>query len=148
MNLFPLAQAMAQKMDELYSGLGEYFVFDRQKYTLEEFMGDVKAFKDLFKKAHDGILKEREATEKQARARQAREKQERERAERAAKKKALVDFNAPDDQVKNLFLLLIMMFKMAAHLFMLLHLYLSIFLNLRHLFLFAGGSHGQPAGGP
>ena len=32
------------------------------------------------------------------RAREAREKQDRERAERAAKKKALVDFNAPDDQ--------------------------------------------------
>ena len=36
--------------------------------------------------------------EKQARAREAREKQDKERAERAAKKKALVDFNAPDDQ--------------------------------------------------
>ena len=32
------------------------------------------------------------------RAREAREKQDRERADRAAKKKALVDFNAPDDQ--------------------------------------------------
>ena len=31
-------------------------------------------------------------------AREAREKQEKERAERAAKKRALVDFNAPDDQ--------------------------------------------------
>ncbi len=49
-------------------------------------------------KAYDGILKERDATEKQQRAREAREKQERERLERAAKKKALVDFNAPDDQ--------------------------------------------------
>ena len=36
--------------------------------------------------------------EKQARAREAREKQDAERALRAAKKKALVDFNAPDDQ--------------------------------------------------
>ena len=49
-------------------------------------------------KAYDGILKEREAHEKQQRARVAREKHERERAERVAKKKALVDFNAPDDQ--------------------------------------------------
>ena len=32
------------------------------------------------------------------RAREAREKQERERQDRAAKKRALVDFNAPDDQ--------------------------------------------------
>ena len=41
-------------------------------------------------------MKEREANEKQIRAREAREKQDKERAERAAKKKALVDFNAPD----------------------------------------------------
>jgi diaphanous 2 len=44
------------------------------------------------------MLKDREATAKQLRAREGREKQERERAERVAKKKALVDFNAPDDQ--------------------------------------------------
>ena len=43
-------------------------------------------------------MKDREAQEKMVRAREAREKQDRERAERAAKKKALVDFNAPDDQ--------------------------------------------------
>ena len=48
--------------------------------------------------AYGAIIKEREATEKLKRAREAREKQDRERAERAAKKKALVDFNAPDDQ--------------------------------------------------
>lgn len=48
--------------------------------------------------AHGAILKEREAEEKMMRAREAREKQDKERAERVAKKKALVDFNAPDDQ--------------------------------------------------
>ena len=53
-------------------------------------------------KAYDGILKDREAEAKQQRAREAREKQDRERAERAAKKKALVDFNAPGDQVSAL----------------------------------------------
>ncbi len=42
-------QAMAKKMDDLYGGLSEYFVFDKQKYTLEEFMSDVKTFKDMFK---------------------------------------------------------------------------------------------------
>jgi hypothetical protein len=52
----------------------------------------------IFQQAHSAILKERETAEKQIRAREAREKQERERAERSAKKKALVDFNAPDDQ--------------------------------------------------
>ena len=49
-------------------------------------------------KSHEDIVKEREALEKQARAREAREKNDAERALRAAKKKAFVDFNAPDDQ--------------------------------------------------
>ena len=44
-----ILQAMAQKMDKLYSGLGEYYVFDKQKYSLEEFMTDIKTFKDQFK---------------------------------------------------------------------------------------------------
>jgi diaphanous 2 len=48
--------------------------------------------------AHSAINKEREALEKMQRAREAREKQDKERAARAEKKKALVDFNAPDDQ--------------------------------------------------
>ena len=41
--------AMAQKMTELYTSLAEYFVFDAQKYSLEDFMGDIKTFKQQFK---------------------------------------------------------------------------------------------------
>ena len=93
-----ILQAMGKKMENLYSELAEYFVFDKLKYTLEEFMKDVKTFKDMFRKVYGDILKERDAAEKQVRAREAREKQEKERAERAAKKKAIIDFNAPDDQ--------------------------------------------------
>ena len=54
-----------------------------------------------FETQQDGytkIIRDREAADKLMRAREARERQERERAERAAKKKTLVDFNAPDDQ--------------------------------------------------
>ncbi len=91
-------QTMAQKMESLYLELADYFVFDVQKYSLEDFMSDIKTFKDQFKQGYGAILKDREAQEKMVRAREAREKQEKERAERAAKKKALVDFNAPDDQ--------------------------------------------------
>jgi len=43
-----ILQAMAAKMDQLFTTLSEYFVFDKQKYTMEEFMGDIKAFKDQF----------------------------------------------------------------------------------------------------
>ncbi|QQP38856.1 Putative LOC100741633, partial [Caligus rogercresseyi] len=48
--------------------------------------------------AYASITQERLALEKLARAREAREKQDRERAQRAAKKRAIIDFNAPDDQ--------------------------------------------------
>jgi len=93
-----ILQAMFKKMETLYTSLESYYVFDKQKYTLEEFMSDVKTFKDQFKDAYNKIIKERETLAKQLRAKEAREKQERERAERAEKKRALVDFNAPDDQ--------------------------------------------------
>ncbi|XP_040571681.1 protein diaphanous isoform X5 [Lepeophtheirus salmonis] len=93
-----ILQAMSNKMGTLYNDLSDYFVFDKMKYTMEEFMGDIKTFKDQFKDAFDSITQERLAVEKLARAREAREKQDRERAQRAAKKRAIIDFNAPDDQ--------------------------------------------------
>ena len=40
---------MATKMETLYADLAEYLVFDKQKYTLEEFFTDIKTFKDAFK---------------------------------------------------------------------------------------------------
>ena len=43
---------MATKMETLYAELAEYFVFDKQKYTLEEFFSDIKTFKDLFKQVN------------------------------------------------------------------------------------------------
>ena len=36
-------------MERLYAELSEYYVFDKLKYTLEEFFGDIKTFKDQFK---------------------------------------------------------------------------------------------------
>ena len=82
-------------MERLYAELSEYYVFDKAKYTLEEFFGDIKTFKDQFKQvrsihskiyllkiyfqAYDSMLKEREAEAKLARAREAREKADKER---------------------------------------------------------------------
>ena len=37
----------------LISALAEYFVFDKQKYTLEEFFTDVKTFKVNFYKSRN-----------------------------------------------------------------------------------------------
>ena len=73
---YSILQAMGSKMDSLYSDLAEYFVFDKQKYTLEEFFGDIKTFKDQYKGAYEAILKERESEAKLGRAREAREKAE------------------------------------------------------------------------
>lgn len=39
---------MCKKMEALYDNLAEYYVFDKSKYTLEEFFTDLKAFKDSF----------------------------------------------------------------------------------------------------
>jgi len=93
-----ILQSMCQKMESLYQGLSEYLIFDKQKYNLDEFFTDIKTFKDQFKSGYESILKERENEAKLVRAREAKEKAEKERSERAAKKRALVDFNAPDDQ--------------------------------------------------
>ena len=41
-------QNMFKKMDNLYTGISEFFAFDKQKYTIEEFFGDIKTFKDDF----------------------------------------------------------------------------------------------------
>ena len=68
---------MGTKMEKLYAELAEYFVFDKQKYSLEEFFSDIKTFKDQFKQAYDSIIKERESEAKLIRAREEREKADR-----------------------------------------------------------------------
>ena len=45
---------MATKMETLYADLADYLVFDKQKYTLEEFFSDIKTFKDGFKQVSVG----------------------------------------------------------------------------------------------
>nr|CAH0100887.1 unnamed protein product [Daphnia galeata] len=89
---------MGKKMETVYHELAEYFVFDPQKYTLDEFFTDVKTFKDSFNQCYKDNCKLRETEEKIRRAREAKEKAEREKLERQAKKKALVDMNIDDDQ--------------------------------------------------
>lgn len=39
---------MYKKMETIYYELAEYFVFDPQKYTLDEFFTDIKTFRDSF----------------------------------------------------------------------------------------------------
>ncbi|KAK9508062.1 hypothetical protein O3M35_007806 [Rhynocoris fuscipes] len=89
---------MFQNMEKLYSDLADYYAFDKQKYTLEEFFTDLKSFMENFYQAHKENVIAREAAEKARRAKEAREKAEAERAERTARKKALVDMTGNQTQ--------------------------------------------------
>ncbi|CAH0549361.1 unnamed protein product [Brassicogethes aeneus] len=93
-----ILHSMFKKMDILYTELSEYYCFDKQKYTLEEFFSDVKTFKDQFIEAQKDNEKEREMEEKKEKTRLARLKQEKDREEREANKKRLIDVNRPETQ--------------------------------------------------
>jgi len=88
---------MFNKIDSLYSNLADYFAFDKNKYTVEEFLGDIKTFKDQFKQAYKDNVKLRETEEKIRRAKEAKAKAEIEKQERLARKKALLDMNSGDN---------------------------------------------------
>lgn len=45
---YEVLQNMFKNMDALYTDISEFFSFDKQKYTIEEFFGDIKTFKDDF----------------------------------------------------------------------------------------------------
>lgn len=49
-------QNMFKNMDGLYTDISEFFTFDKQKYTIEEFFGDIKTFKDAFEVKYIIIL--------------------------------------------------------------------------------------------
>ena len=91
-------------MSEIYVFESPLFKRTETKYVqifFEVLVFDIELMLKYFETQQDGytkIIRDREAADKLMRAREARERQERERAERAAKKKTLVDFNAPDDQ--------------------------------------------------
>ncbi|XP_046743901.1 protein diaphanous isoform X4 [Diprion similis] len=95
---YEVMQNMFKNMDGLYTDISDFFAFDKQKYTIEEFFGDIKTFKDAFEQARKENAKMRESEEKQRRAREGREKAEAERAARAERKRALVDMNAHEAQ--------------------------------------------------
>lgn len=92
-----ILQQMFNKIDKLYSDLAEYFAFDKSKYTVEEFLGDMKTFKDQFQKAYKDNVKLRETEEKIRRAKEAKAKAELEKQERLARKKVLLDMNSGDN---------------------------------------------------
>lgn len=96
---FQVLEQMFSKMDRLFKEIAQYYVFDPKKYTLDDFFGDMKSFKDQFIEAYKEILKQREQEEKMQRAKEAKEKAEQEKRERQSKKLKLVDINKEQEGV-------------------------------------------------
>ncbi|KAM3867303.1 protein diaphanous homolog 1 [Diretmus argenteus] len=88
---------MHKNMEKQYSDLGDYFVFDPRKISVEEFFGDLNTFKNMFQQAVKENQKRRESEEKIKRAKLAREKAEKEKEEKL-KKNQLLDINAGGDE--------------------------------------------------
>ncbi|XP_040095792.1 protein diaphanous homolog 1 isoform X2 [Oryx dammah] len=89
---------MHSNMEMLYKELGEYFLFDPKKVSVEEFFMDLHNFKNMFVQAVKENQKRRETEEKMRRAKLAKEKAEKERLEKQQKREQLIDMNAEGDE--------------------------------------------------
>nr|XP_046151196.1 protein diaphanous homolog 1-like [Oncorhynchus gorbuscha] len=88
---------MHKNMEKQYSDLGDYFVFDPRKISVEEFFGDLNNFRNMFQQAVKENAKRREAEEKIKRAKLAREKADREKEEKQKRSQQL-DLNEEGDE--------------------------------------------------
>ncbi|XP_012583232.1 PREDICTED: protein diaphanous homolog 1 [Condylura cristata] len=91
-------QMMHSNMETLYKELGEYYLFDPKKVSVEEFFMDLHNFKNMFLQAVKENQKRRETEEKMRRAKLAKEKAEKERLEKQQKREQLIDINAEGDE--------------------------------------------------
>uniref|UniRef100_A0A2K6MGC8 Protein diaphanous homolog 1 n=1 Tax=Rhinopithecus bieti TaxID=61621 RepID=A0A2K6MGC8_RHIBE len=89
---------MHSNMETLYKELGEYFLFDPKKLSVEEFFMDLHNFRNMFLQAVKENQKRRETEEKMRRAKLAKEKAEKERLEKQQKREQLIDMNAEGDE--------------------------------------------------
>jgi diaphanous protein len=89
---------MQVQMENMFKDLAEYYAFDQNKYSLEEFFTDIKTFKDAFSQAHQDNLKIRENEEKARRQRESREQHQKDMQERNQRKIGLVDIDAAQTQ--------------------------------------------------
>ncbi|XP_037531214.1 protein diaphanous homolog 1 [Nematolebias whitei] len=88
---------MHKSMEKQYTDLGEYFVFDPRKISVEEFFGDLSNFKNMFQQAVQENQKRKESEEKIKRAKLAREKAEKEKEEKL-KRNQLLDITGEGDE--------------------------------------------------
>uniref|UniRef100_A0A8C6YM43 Uncharacterized protein n=1 Tax=Nothoprocta perdicaria TaxID=30464 RepID=A0A8C6YM43_NOTPE len=89
---------MHSNMENLFKELGQYFLFDPKKTSMEDFFMDLSNFKNAFLQAVKDNQKRRETEEKMRRAKLAKEKAEKERLEKQQKREQLIDMNAEGDE--------------------------------------------------
>ncbi|KAM4012189.1 protein diaphanous homolog 1-like [Anomaloglossus baeobatrachus] len=89
---------MHDNMVSSFQELGQYFVFDPKKLTIEEFFLDMHNFRNMFVQALKDNQKRREAEEKLRRAKLAKEKAEKEKLEKQQKKDQLIDVTGDADE--------------------------------------------------
>ncbi|XP_072006236.1 protein diaphanous homolog 1-like [Engystomops pustulosus] len=89
---------MHENMVSSFQELGQYFVFDPKKVTIEEFFLDMNNFRNMFVQAVKDNQKRREAEEKLRRAKLAKEKAEKEKLEKQQKKEQLINMTAEGDE--------------------------------------------------
>ncbi|XP_072854474.2 protein diaphanous homolog 1 [Pogona vitticeps] len=89
---------MHSNMENLYKELGQYFLFDTNKTSVEEFFTDLHNFRNMFIQAVKDNQKRKETEEKMRRAKLAKEKAEKERQEKQQKREQLIDMNAEGDE--------------------------------------------------
>nr|AOV18876.1 diaphanous-related formin 2 [Peregriana peregra] len=95
---YDVLSTMFKKLETLFEATAKYFAFDPKKYTMEEFFGDLKTFKDSLQKALKENAKIRETQEKIRRAKEAKEKTEREKKEKKMRQVAILDMTTDDNQ--------------------------------------------------
>ncbi|XP_030427814.1 protein diaphanous homolog 1 isoform X4 [Gopherus evgoodei] len=89
---------MHSNMENLFKEMGQYFLFDPKKISIEEFFMDLHNFRNMFLQAAKENQKRRETEEKMRRAKLAKEKAEKERLEKQQKREQLIDMNAEGDE--------------------------------------------------
>lgn len=89
---------MHENMVSLFDELGQYYVFNPKKVSIEEFFLDLHNFRNMFVQALKENQKRREAEEKLRRAKLAKEKAEKEKLEKQQKREQLIDMNAEGDE--------------------------------------------------
>lgn len=89
---------MQVKMESNYKELAEFYAFDTNKYTVEEFFSDLKTFRDAFVQALSDNRKIRELELKELKARKARE--EAQKMQGAPKKNIIINMDMDSEQAQ------------------------------------------------